>query len=245
MKPITDRKKFERLTVVALALSFAGLIVLPTAMTFADRGRGSIRAEARPAARPEPARVAPEAHRDVRPAPEVHPEVRPEPARVEPARRDWDAGDEDARHFGGYAHPVPERVFRGARVRGLPERHFDVVWNNQHYFWDYGGGYYLAQPDGEYVVVQPPVGVLVPALPDGATPAEFGPTTFYYLDGTFYVPQPNGFAVVNPPPGIEVATLPSGASQVVINGVVAYQFNAFNYTPSLAGGVTVYIVTPA
>jgi len=236
MQPITDRKPFERLTPVALALAFTGVIALATGTTLADRGRGSVRAEARAPAR------APEVRHDVRPAPEVHRDVRPEPA---PARRDWDAGDEDARHYGGFAGPVPERVFHGARVRALPDRRFDVVWNNQHYFWDYGGGYYQAQPDGEYVVVQPPVGVAVPALPDGAVPAVFGPTTFYYLDGVFYVPQGNGFAVVNPPPGIEVPTLPAGATQVVISGAVVYQFNGFNYTPSLAGGVTVYVVTPA
>jgi hypothetical protein len=232
------------------ALAFAGLIALATAGALADRGRGSIRAEARPAARAEPSRPAPEAHRDVRPEPARgeparHEPVRAEPARAEPARRDWDAGDEDGRHYGGFAHPVPERVFRGARVHALPDRHFDVLWNNQHYFWDYGGGYYQVQPDGEYLVVQPPVGVGVPELPDGATPIVVGPTTYYYLDGVFYVPQANGFDVVNPPPGIVVPALPAGAAQVVINGTVVYQFNGFNYTPSLQGGVTAYTVTPA
>lgn len=197
----------------------------------------------------EPARVESghreaEVHRDVRPEPEARREVRPEPVRVEAGRRDWDTGDEDTRHYGGYAHAVPEHVFRGERVRVLPERRYDVLWNNQHYFWDYGNGYYLVQPDGEYQVVQPPVGVIVPELPAGAVPAIFGPTTYYYLDGSFYVPQPNGYAVVNPPPGILVSTIPAGAAQVIINGSVAYQFNGSNYMPTLVGGVTEYAVTP-
>jgi hypothetical protein len=257
MRPIIDTKPSGHSTALAFALAFAGLVALPAAKTFADRGRGSIRAQGRsaPAARAEPARAEPvraEPARaepvrpePARPAPEEHRDIRPEPARAEPVRRDWDAGDEDAGHYGGFAHPVPDRVFRGSRVRGLPDRHFDVVWNNQHYFWDYGGGYYLAQPDGQYLVVEPPVGVVVPALPDGATPADYGPTVYYYLDGVFYVTQADGFAVVNPPPGIVVSVLPAGATQVVINGTVVYQFNGFNYTPTLAGGVTAYAVTPA
>jgi hypothetical protein len=252
MKSIIDGKRFAGPTLIVLTFAFAGMIALATATTFADRGRGSIRAEARPApaaraepARAEPARAEPARAEPARPARVVHPDVRPAPARDEPARRDWDAGDEDVRHYGGFAPPVPDHVFRGARFRALPDRHFDVVWNNQHYFWDFGGGYYLLQPDGEYVVVQPPVGVLVPDLPVGAVPIALGPTTYYYLDGVFYVAQPNGYAVVNPPPGIVVPVLPTGAAQVVISGTVVYQFGGFNYTPSLYGGVTAYTVTPA
>jgi hypothetical protein len=130
-------------------------------------------------------------------------------------------------------------------VRALPERHRDVVWHDQHYFLDDAGAYYLAQPDGQYVVVQPPVGVAVAGLPADTTPVVLGPTTYYYQDGVFYVAQGNAFAVVNPPPGIVVPALPAGATQVVINGTVVYQFNGFNYVPSLQGGVTVYTVTPA
>jgi hypothetical protein len=242
--------------------AFSGLIALATAATLADQGRGSIRAEGRggPAARgearrPEPARAQPEAHRDVRaepeahrdvrPGPEAHRDPRPEPVRVEPTRRDWDTGDEDTRHFGGFAHPEPDHVLRGARFRALPDRHFDIDWNHQHYFWDYGDGFYVAQPDGQYLVVQPPIGVVVPELPAGAIPIVVGPTTYYYLDGVFYVPQANGFAVVNPPPGIVVPSLPAGAAQAIINGTVVYQLNGLNYTPILEGGVTAYTVTPA
>ena len=70
-----------------------------------------------------------------------------------------------------------------------------------------------------------------------------GPTTYYFLDGAFYVPQNGAFAVVNPPPGLVVPALPAGANQVVINGNVIYQFNGFNYQPSLQDGVTVYTVS--
>jgi hypothetical protein len=71
-----------------------------------------------------------------------------------------------------------------------------------------------------------------------------GPTTYYYLDGIFYVAQNDSFAVVNPPAGIIVPDLPSGANQVVVNGNVCYQFNGLNYQPSVQDGVTVYTVNP-
>jgi hypothetical protein len=170
----------------------------------------------------------------------------PEPPHVQaPARRDWDEHDENAQHFGGFGRGEPVRAHRGDRVRVLPSHHFDVEFNRHHYFLDDAGIYYDVQPDGEYLVVQPPVGIVVGALPEGATPIAVGPTTYYYLDGDFYVAQGGGFAIVNPPPGIVVPALPSGASQVVVNGAVVYQFNGFNYTPALQDGVTVYTVTPA
>ena len=257
MNPTTD-KRFALCRPSPLALAFVGLIGLATANATADQGRGSIRSAARPAARsqpsrPEPARAEPSRGEPARAEPSrAQPErpqpqrdVRPEPQRGLTASRDWDHGDEDTRHFGGYDRAVPEHIERGQRFRQLPDRHFDISWNNQHYFWDYGDGFYLPQPDGEYIAVQPPVGVIVPELPDGATAIAYGPTTYYYLDGTFYVAAPNGFAVVSPPPGIVIPDLPDGAAQEIINGSVVYQLNGLNFTPTLDGGVTAYTVTPS
>jgi len=186
-------------------------------------------------ARPEPARPVPEARPDVHAAP---------PREAAPARREWDDNDEEAHHFGGFGRGVPARVARGVRVHDLPPSHREIDFDRHRYFLDDVGVYYDLEPDGQYLVIQPPLGVIVPALPDGATAVVFGPTTFYYLDGVFYVPQGGGFAVVNPPPGIVVPVLPSGASQVIVNGSVAFQFNGFIYQPSLQDGVTVYTVTP-
>jgi hypothetical protein len=162
-----------------------------------------------------------------------------------PAHRDWDTNDEDARHFGGFGRGEPARIARGARVHDLPPRHFDIPWHDHHYFWDTGGVFYLADPDGQYQVVEPPVGLPINMLPDTATAIPFNGTTFYYLDGTFYGPAGDGYAVVDPPPGIIVPTLPDGATQVEMNGTAVFQFNGFNYTPTLQDGVTAYVVTPS
>lgn len=216
---------------------FCGSLAIASAAVFADRGRGSIRASARPVVdQREPVRAPPPVaeRRDVHPAP-VHVE----------APRDWDDNDEDARHFGGFAGGVPARVLRGVRVHDLPAHYIHLAFNNLNYFIDDVGAYYLQQPDGEYLVVQPPVGIIVAAIPPGAVPIQVGPTMYYYLDGDFYIAQDSTFAVVNPPPGIVVPALPAGASQVVVNGNVVYQFNGFNYQPALQDGVTVYTVNPA
>ena len=227
------------------------------AVALADRGGGSIRAAGRsePAQAPEraPMHVEPQRpvvveHRD------VHVDVHVPPPHVEaphiethveaPAvRRDWDDHDEDLRHGGGFARGPSVRIVRGSHFHDLPH-HISIVFANRNYFYDDDGNYYEQQA-GDYVVVQPPVGALVPMLPPGVVTVVSGPTTFYYLDGVFYVSQPPNFAVVNPPPGIVVPELPAGASQIIINGQVCYQFAGLNYLPSVQDGVTVYTVTPA
>ena len=133
----------------------------------------------------------------------------------------------------------------GSAFPALPPAYVSITFNSQPYFHGDDGAYYQAQSDGQYLVVQPPVGAVVPSQPPGAVAIAVGPTTYYYFDGVFYVASDSSFAVVNPPPGIVVpARLPSDATQVVINGSVAFQFNGFNYTPSIQDGVTVYTVTP-
>jgi hypothetical protein len=190
-----------------------------------------------------------ERHEEVRHEDVRHEEVHREPVKVvhapAPVAQHWDDHDLDARHLGGFIAGVAHQVLRGTRVRVLPARYSPVVYSGRQYFVDDSGAYYVVQPDGQYLIVQPPVGVVVSALPAGVVPIVYGPTTYYYLDGTYYVPQPGGFAVVNPPPGVVVPALPTGAAQVIINGVVVYQFNGFNYTPSFQNGMTVYTVTPA
>ena len=186
------------------------IMALTPAATLADRGRGSIRAAARPA-----------------PAPQQRPRFtssRPMPRRTfvpsflpmfRFGRRHASicrvvatgtTNDEDTGHGGGFAR-APVRAIRGQRVHDIPH-HVSIFFNNQNYFYDDDGNYYQ-QENGDYLVVQPPVGAIVAALPPGVTTIVAGSTTYYYLDGVFYVAQDNSFAVVNPPPGIVVPDPPS------------------------------------
>jgi hypothetical protein len=56
---------------------------------------------------------------------------------------------------------------------------------------------------GAWVVVDAPVGVLVPSLPQHYTTVSSGATLYYYANETYYVwdAQRNGFEVVPPPDG--------------------------------------------
>jgi hypothetical protein len=227
-----------------------GGVLLVPATSLADRGGGSIRAAGRagPVAVREPVRevpervperVVPERVAPQRVAPEVRPEVRAAPP---PVRRDWDDHDVDIRRGGGLVDRAPVHIVRGQRFHDLPH-HLEIRFDNRVYFCDDDGNYYL-QEGPDYVVVQPPIGVPLTALPPGAVAIPFGPTTYYYADGIFYVAQSGAFAVVNPPPGIVVTELPTGATQLIVNGNVCYQFNGFYYAPSVQDGVTDYTVTP-
>jgi hypothetical protein len=91
------------------------------------------------------------------------------------------------------------------------------------------------------VVVNPPVGAIVPQLPPGAEAIQVGPTVYYYAAGAFYVQQPQGFILVTPPLGITVGELPPGATQVIINGLVYYQAEGAYFQPVMQNGVTVYM----
>jgi hypothetical protein len=108
-------------------------------------------------------------------------------------------------------------------------------------FYYYDGVYYQPTTEGNYAVVAPPLGVIVPQLPSGAETNAVGPTTYYYAAGAFYVQQPSGFAVTPAPLGVTVTMLPPGAAPAVVNGVLYYLADNVYYSPVMQGGVTVYV----
>lgn len=108
-------------------------------------------------------------------------------------------------------------------------------------YYYYDGVYYQATSSGNYAVVSPPVGAIVPQLPSGAEPVADGDTTYYYAGGAFYFQQPAGFAVMPAPLGVTVTMLPPGAAPVVINRGLYYLANYVYYAPVMQGGVTVYV----
>lgn len=60
------------------------------------------------------------------------------------------------------------------------------------------GLFYRHTPAG-YVVIQPPVGAVVPVLPPGYTTVVMNGIPYYYYGYTYYAPSPNGYVVVQPP----------------------------------------------
>jgi hypothetical protein len=108
-------------------------------------------------------------------------------------------------------------------------------------YYYYDGVYFRPTTEGAYTVVAPPVGAIVPQLPDGAEAIVIGEDTYYYGGGAFYLPQPTGFVVVEAPVGVTVPGLPLGAAPAVINGVTYYLAGSTYFLPVMQGGVTVYV----
>lgn len=105
----------------------------------------------------------------------------------------------------------------------------------------YSDGIFYQSVSGGYVEVYPPVGAVIPQLPDGTTEVIDNGQTYYYAGGAFYVQQPDfTYAVAPDPIGVIVPELPPGAVQVTVNGSPAYQINGNYYEPTFVDGVTQY-----
>src|SRR5258708_38633421 len=61
------------------------------------------------------------------------------------------------------------------------------------------GGVWYQPSEAGYVVVQPPVGIVAPALPPAYTTVNVAGTPYYYANGTYYIATPGGYAVAQPP----------------------------------------------
>ena len=127
----------------------------------------------------------------------------------------------------------------GARQHALRNGYLRVYVGSSPYFYD--DGIYYQQLGEDYQVVYPPVGVLIPELPDGTIEISTSNGIYYYVAGAFYVQQAGGFVIAVPPMGAVVPELPPGTVSVIVNGRVAYQFNGVYYQPVFVNGVTQYL----
>lgn len=63
----------------------------------------------------------------------------------------------------------------------------------------YSAGLFYQCVAGDYVVVRPPYGAIVPALPAGYSICVINGVTYYYYNSIYYNMSANGYVVVNPP----------------------------------------------
>jgi len=112
-----------------------------------------------------------------------------------------------------YAEPPPagyrvdnryhqERYYprHGHTVDRLPQHHYSLHYHDRRYFY-YGGVWY--QPTGpRFVVVAPPLGIVVPFLPPFYSTVWIAGTPYYYANDTYYVWRPDlsGYQVTSLPP---------------------------------------------
>ena len=65
-----------------------------------------------------------------------------------------------------------------------------------YYYWD---GAYYTKRDKEYVVVAPPIGAVVPTVPQGCEPLLIEGKTYYSCDDVSYLATPQGYQIVEEP----------------------------------------------
>src|ERR1700716_3824960 len=100
----------------------------------------------------------------------------------------------DTRH--GHDHVYPDR---GSIVRDLPRGSFVVNYAGLSY--RFHDGVWFEPRGPAFMVVEPPIGVMVPTLPSFATPVAHGAEAYLYANGIFYEPRPElgGYEVINDP----------------------------------------------
>ena len=100
----------------------------------------------------------------------------------------------DSRYNHGRYYPAA-----GTARATLPEGYRPYFRGGNRYYFS-GGVWYAARGPG-FVVIAPPVGLVVGVLPPYYSTVRFGGVPYYYADNVYYTWQPdqNGYAVANPP----------------------------------------------
>jgi hypothetical protein len=98
---------------------------------------------------------------------------------------------------------------RGYNVLALPRGYLDIIFRNNHYFFNSGVWFRRSGPG--FVVVTPPFGLVIPVLPAGFVSLTFGGVPYYYANSVYYTPGPGGYVVVAPPVGAVPVPVPVGA----------------------------------
>ena len=174
------------------------------------------------------------------------------------ARADWSIGiglgdhhddrdrHDDRRFYGWHDHP-----HYGFHIHFLPAGYFTVWVGGVRYFY-YDGLYYTYVGDGDYIVVNPPIGAYVMAIPPDFQPLSINGRIYYANDGVYYIlTEHHGYKLVEPPvvyakPPVVVEQPPQVIVQAPAPVVVAPPVDtqdAFPVNvPNNAGGYTTVLI---
>jgi len=96
----------------------------------------------------------------------------------------------------------------GHSIIKLPPKHYSIHYHDRDYY--YHGGIWYRPVGSSFVVIAPPIGIVVPFLPAFYTTIWFGGIPYYYANDVYYVwdPTRDGYVVTNPPPNIDEQTVP-------------------------------------
>jgi len=98
----------------------------------------------------------------------------------------------DDRYHHDHFYPAP-----GYSVAVLPPGHVVVSFRNGRYYFHAGVWYHAVGPN--FVVVRPPIGIVVPVLPPMYATVWVAGVPYYYANEAYYVAAPGGYAVAQPP----------------------------------------------
>lgn len=152
----------------------------------------------------------------------VHAQPRHGPAAHAPARYATPHWVFDSRYHHNHYYPAP-----GYRVSVLPPGNVALHFRGSA-FWFHAGVWYR-HVGAHYVVVRPPIGIIVPVLPPAYSIVYYSGMPYYYADSIYYVQQPGGYEVVAPPP--EAAAPSAGAPPAAATGTWYYCDSAKGYYP--------------
>jgi len=98
---------------------------------------------------------------------------------------------------------------QGQIIKVIPKGRRPIHYKNRSYFY-FGGSWYLPS-HSHYVVVRPPIGIVVPILPAFYTTIWFGGIPYYYANDVYYTWRAdlNGYQVSEPPAEADDQTQPS------------------------------------
>jgi len=147
------------------------------------------------------------------------------------------------------AKPLPPYYRPGYVTRTLPNVAITLTLGSLLFY--YADGIYYRHHDSGFVVIAPPIGLIVPVLPMGYTVFYLRGITYYYYADVYYVwdlhhrayrvvEVPEEYAIYHP--GDIVDTLPDGAYTVTIDGVQYYRYGGVYFMQAMQGDRIVYVV---
>jgi hypothetical protein len=108
----------------------------------------------------------------------------------------------DSRHNHNRSYPA-----HGQFVDTLPQGQREVFKGKERYhFFD---GVWYRPVGGQFLVVTPPIGLIVPFLPPFCTTFWVRGAPYYYANEVYYTQSPIGYIIVEPPKG-EISQTPPG-----------------------------------
>lgn len=131
----------------------------------------------------------------------------------------------------------------GYVARRLPPGYRAVVWAGLTYLFC-EGLFYRYTPVG-YVIVEPPVGAVVPVLPAGYTTVTVERTPYYYYHDTYYVSAPGGYTVA-PPPAVAPQPAPAASVDATVKTEYKESIDTYDiYIPNQNGSYTLVTLKKA